>query len=384
MRQATPPPADLRIGLNLLYLRPGVTGGGETYARGLLDGLAGVATTERFAVFVTEDAADWPIPDGFTRVVCPTRATPQARRYAYEQLRLPGRVRTLGLDVLHSLGNVSPLRAPCRRVVTVHDLNYRAPAHAMPLVRRSVLRLMVGASIRRSDAVITVSAFVRDEISAAMPTQRAKLHVVHEAATLGGAAAARHEGRPVEGPYFMAFSSVSPNKNLPRLLQAFTAARNEYDVSHQLILVGHRPPDAMDTPGVIWRGYLPDHQVEHILRHADALFFPSLYEGFGLPLLEAMTVGTAVACSNRASLPEIAGDAALYFDPLDVDEIASAMRDLGRDGALRRALIARGRERASRFSWTRAAEETLAVYRAAMGEPASPVEGIASSSAQRS
>ena len=359
-------PTTLRIGLNLLYLRPGIVGGTETYARGLLAGLDEIAPGARFTVFLNRSAAHWPLPSRFTRVVCPVSAR-QGWRYLYEQTRLPCEVRRRELDVLHSLAYVGPAFGQCASVVTIPDLNYRSPAHDMPFVRRVALSTFVSAVVRRSDAVIAISRFVADEIRVAMPAAGQKLHVVHLAPQerADGSAADPRVAQPT-GPYLLAFSSVSPNKNLGRLLQAHAMARSA-GMKHALVLVGHRPAwPSETTSGVHWTGYLPDHEVYRLLRGADALFFPSLYEGFGLPVLEAMRAGVAVACSARAALPEVAEDAALYFDPEQVSSIAAAMRTLTGDAVLRADLVARGAARVAQFSWKRVATETLDVYRTAI------------------
>jgi glycosyltransferase involved in cell wall biosynthesis len=367
----------LRIGLNLLYLRPGKVGGTETYARGLLSGLAGVAPEHQFIVFLNRSARDWPLPAGFERVVCSVSPR-QSSRYLYEQVALPADLRRLDIDVVHSLAYVAPVLTPCASVVTVHDLNFREPSHRMPLVRRVALRSFVSAAVRSSDAVIVVSRFTGDELVAVMPDAAERLHVVHEAPMPESASVAREQLRWVgPDPYFIAFSSVSPNKNLERLVDAYTRLRAG-GLRHSLILVGH-PPAWSDpaVPGVVWTGYRSDAEVAGLLRSADALLFPSLYEGFGLPVLEAMQAGVAVACSRCAALPEVAGDAALYFDPRDVASIARAITQLAGDPALRASLVERGRARVASFSWERAARETLAAYDAALqkravGRPSSP------------
>lgn len=357
-----------RIGLNLLYLRPGVVGGTETYARGLLGGLAVVAPEHSFVVFLNRSAGDWALPAGFDRVVCPVSPR-QSSRYLYEQFALPVQLKRYDIDVVHSLAYVAPVVTPCASVVTIHDLNYNEPSHRMALVRRLALRWFVSAAVRSSDAVIVVSRFTGDELTAAMPSAADKVHVVHEA-PIARVLAVPGESLPWVGwdPYFIAFSSVSPNKNLRRLLDAYVQLRAD-GLRHALIMVGHPPPwSNAAVPGVLWTGYRSDAEVLGLLRGADALVFPSLYEGFGLPVLEAMQAGVAVACSRFGSLPEIAGDAALYFDAKDASSIAGAMRALAGDSALRASLVERGRRRVADFNWERAARETMAVYQAALEE----------------
>ena len=362
----------LRIGLNLLYLRPGIVGGTETYARGLVDALDSAAPDHSFSVFLNRSAAAWPLPSRFTRVICSVSAR-QGRRYLYEQTRLPIQATARKLDVLHSLAYVAPVMARCASVVTVPDLNYRSPAHQMPLVRRLALSTFVNAAVRRCDAVIAISHFVANEIREAMPFATSKLHVVHLAPQERSAPPDLPRGsmQPAK-PYFLAFSSTSANKNLRRLLRAHAEARSG-GMSHALVVVGHRPPWPVENASEAqWTGYLPEADVQALLRDADGLLFPSLYEGFGLPILEAMQAGVAVACSARASLPEIAGDAALYFDPENVGSIADAMRTLASDPVLRADLADRGQKRAAQFNWRRTANETLTVYRMALGGRARP------------
>lgn len=354
------------IGLNLLYLLPGVVGGTETYAAGLLEGFAALDDDTRFVVFLNRESAGWPLPAGprFARLVCPVHARSRLARYRFEQLRLPGLVRGHGVDLLHSLGYVAPLRLACPSVVTVHDLHFRSYGHWRQWPRRLLLDRMVGAAIRRSAAVITVSRFMREAIAHAYGLSPERLDVVLEAARpghrLAEAAPSPFRG---DGPYFLAFGGVTPNKNLPRLLEAWTRARREHGLARRLLIVGRLPPSLPVPEGVVTTGWLEDDVLAAALAGADALVFPSLYEGFGLPVLEAMSAGVPVLCSDRTAIPEVAGDAALYFDPENVGAIASAIARADADPALRARLAAAGRARAAEFSWKRAAGETLAIYR---------------------
>jgi glycosyltransferase involved in cell wall biosynthesis len=356
----------LRIGLNLLYLRPGRVGGTETYARGLLGGLASAAPADRFIVFLNRSARDWPLPAGFERVVCPVGPR-QSSRYLYEQAAFPVALRRLDIDVVHSLAYVAPVVTPCASVVTIHDLNFRASSHRMSPVRRLALRSFVYAAVRSCDAVIAVSRFTREELVSAMPGAADRLHVVHEAPIAQSTFIAREQLQWAgSDPYFIAFSSVSANKNLERLLDAYAQLRTD-GLRHSLILVGHPPPwFTAAVPGVLWAGYRSEAEVAGLLRGADALLFPSLYEGFGLPVLEAMQAGVAVACSRFGALPEVAGDAAFFFDAKDVASIAGAISQLASDAGLRASLVERGRARAANYSWERAARETMTVYQAAL------------------
>jgi glycosyltransferase involved in cell wall biosynthesis len=163
----------------------------------------------------------------------------------------------------------------------------------------------------------------------------------------------------------MAFGGIPPNKNIPRLLLAFQLARSRFQVSHDLVIVGRLPGSVRvkGRRGVITTGYLDDCSLAVVLAGAEALIFPSLYEGFGLPVLEAMAAGVPVTCSAATAVPEVAGEAALYFDPLEIEDIALKIRDICTDPKLRQVLRAKGLARAAEFSWENCARATLAVYR---------------------
>jgi glycosyltransferase involved in cell wall biosynthesis len=369
------------IGLNLLYLLPGVVGGTETYAAGLLHGLARSNSPDRFVVFLNRESADWPLPDDprIRRVVCPVQAASRLARYRYEQCTLPLRARAEAVDLLHSLGYVAPLRLHCRSVVTVHDVHHLAYGRLREWPRRLLLGRMVRQSVRRAAAVITDSQYARDRVARAYDVPPGSIDVVWLAPNprLSQPPGELMADMPELGdprPYLVAFGGVAPNKNLRRLLRAFALARDRHDLAHRLVLVG-RLPDALqvrDTPGVVATGYLEETALAGVLRGADALIYPSLYEGFGLPVVEAMAAGIPVVCSHVAALPEVAGDAALYLDPLDVADMASKLARIAQDPALRRDLRAKGCARAAVFSWERAARETLAVYRRVLRPPPRP------------
>ena len=366
----------MRIGLNLLYLLPGIVGGTETYAKGLLEGLAEIDQQNEYFVFVNRESETWPLPEAanFRRVVCPVRAVSRARRYLFEQLRLPFFIRPFNLQVLHSLGYMTPAFLPSGSVVTIHDLLYDYPA---PLLRRMLLRFFVTLSARSSDRILTGSEVSKKQIASRLGVPAEKIRVIPNAPKDRTRRAADIEAIKrrlgLRDAYLMALSSFSPSKNIPRLLHALALLERAWPEDHRLVLAGHMPSRGttlfaeVEKLGlgkrVVFTGYLPDEELIVLLRHASVFVFPSLYEGFGIPVLEAMEAGVPVACSDAASLPEVAGDAALMFDPLSVEAIAAAVMRLIDDPDLRADLIGRGHRNVARFSWRRAAEETLQVYR---------------------
>ena len=368
----------MRIGINLLYLLPGVVGGTETYAAGLLSALSEIDSSNEYVVFVNQEASAWPLPDrkNFSRIVCPVKASSRSRRYLFEQLLFPRLLVKHKIDLVHSLGYVMPLMASCQSVVTIHDIVYNHPG-AFSFFKKLLLKSLVISSAHRADHILAVSESSRAQIVSQLHIQAEKITVTYNACKR------RCEGNEnnwprlssgfgVEAPYILAFSSLSPSKNIPRLLQALAFLDKEIPENYKLVLVGHIPLQGTPLSGeveklglgkrVIFTGFLPDEDLILLLKHASVFVFPSLYEGFGIPVLEAMEAGVPVVCSHAASLPEVAGNAALLFDPLSAEGMAAAMKKIIHDPDLRADLIRKGYQNVTRFSWKATAEKTLQIY----------------------
>jgi len=262
-------------------------------------------------------------------------------------------------------------------ILTVHDLIFRhLPAHHKPL-NRWYLNLTMPLYCRRATHIIAVSECTRRDLVAAYSLPPEKITVVHEAAaprfrpqppdTVAAVRARYH----LPDRYLLFVGTIEPRKNLTRLLSGFEAIHAD-GLTDGLVIVGKRGwlyddffsrlEQSPARAAVILPGYVPDEDLPAIYAGAQALVLPSLYEGFGLPVLEAMACGTPVTCSDTSSLPEIAGDAALHFDPDSVESLTDALRRLLSDTDLRAALQQRGFEQAAKFSWGRVAAETEAVY----------------------
>lgn len=266
----------------------------------------------------------------------------------FEQLRLGRALARLGADVVHAPNCFLPLRRPCPGVVTIHDLAFEA--HPGDFSRRTgaKYRFFAPRAARSAERVVCVSRFTAGDVAARYGIEPDRLRVVPNAPSLPIGDAPPPPGRP----YLLAVGDLRAKKNLGRLV----AAWRRLDSGHRLVLAGlGRSP----WPGVEAPGFLDDARLDALLRGADLLVHPSLYEGFGLVVAEAMARGTPVACADATALPETAAGAAELFDPLDVAAIAAAIeRALGR----REELARLGRERAAAWSWERTARETAAVY----------------------
>lgn len=362
----------MHVGLNLLYLIPGVVGGTETYAKGLLAGLARSREDIRVTAFVAREAADWPMPNGIERVVCDVAATSRSRRYAFEQVRLPRTARALAVDVLHSLGYVGPIWAGVPHVLTIPDMNVRTKVHRIPWLKSEIVDFFMTRAARRASEIITISAFSRSEIARELGIASNRIAVTHLGTREDLPTPQRLE-QSSHSRYLIAFSGSSAHKNMDGLVKAF--AQTHACRTHRLMLVGKRPErdiwplitslgieDRIDMPG-----YVTPAELANLLANAALLVFPSHYEGFGLPILEAQTFGVPVASSLGGSLPEVAGAGATYFNSTDITGMAAALDRVISESGERTALIAAGKLNAARFSWDKCAAETIAVYRRAVG-----------------
>jgi len=368
----------MRIGLNLLYLIPKMNEGGTAvYALKLIRALAKIDRSNEYFIFLNQESAGLKLTEAanFQHVVCPFRATQRVIRYCWEQLVLPFQCWRYKIDLLHSLGCVGPLLCHCGSIVTVHDANFVALGECMTWVRRIGLGFFVRRSASGADKVITISEFSRAELRRELRIPSGKLEVVHHGPGwdfTGIRSSPWSEVRDKYGlpkRYLLAYGSLSPHKNIVRLVASFEQACQ--DLPHGLVILGHLPKELeplsrFATPAfghrVLALGYVSSEELFPLLSNAELFVFPSLYEGFGLPILEAQQAGVALACSTAGSLPEVAGQAAIFFDPRSVTSMANAIRRALNDSDLRRSLQELGRENLKRFSWTKAATETLAIY----------------------
>ena len=350
--------------------------GTETYSLHLIRALLRIGSAHRFRLYTNAAPADGLFGDaGESRYEVRTMPFPRLWTHA----RLSAEMLARPPDVLFVPAHVLPLIHPRRSVVTVHDLGYLAYPEAHTPADRRYLAGSTRWNAREATAVLADSAATKADLVRACGIDGRKVHVVYlgrdetlapvrDAARL----AAVRERYGIAGRYLLYLGTLQPRKNLARALDAFSRIAGEGAAAGvQLVLAGKRGwlyDDLFAQVGrlglaerVLFPGYIPDEDLPALLSGALAFVFPSLYEGFGIPVLEAGACGVPVITSNTSSLPEVAGDAALLVDPHDVDAIAAAMLRLVEDDALRAELARRGQENVKRFSWEKCARETLAV-----------------------
>jgi glycosyltransferase involved in cell wall biosynthesis len=362
-----------RIGLNLLFLVPGETGGSEIYVRNLIPKLAEVRPDLELVAFVNREGAGAEL--GAAEVVeVDVSGRGRARRVLAEQRRLPRLARKHEIDLLHSPGTSAPRRPGVVGVVTILDVIYARHPEAHTLPMRLGMRLIVPLAARGADRVITISHSAASEIADVLLVPLERIDVTHLGGRPIGPATPEPELRNRyelgDAPLILSVSARRPHKNLPRLIEAFAGLTA--DPPPLLVLPGYETPfeDELrrraDELGVAERvrflSWVSDEDLEGLYAAAACFAFPSLAEGFGLPVLEAMQRGVPVACSNAGPLPEVGGDAVRYFDPLDVGDLTAALSDLLTDPRLREGLANAGRQRASSFTWERTARETAESY----------------------
>jgi glycosyltransferase involved in cell wall biosynthesis len=378
----------VHIGLNLVFLTPGEQGGMEIYARELIPQLLEVGPEHRYTAFVNRDAAAarGPWNELVGSVTVPVHASNRIDWVQGEQRFLPRAAERVGIDLLHSLASTAPGWGHFRRVVTIHDLIYRALPEVHPGLRSLGMRVLVPLAARRSDRVIADSEATRADIVRFLRTPEPKIDVVPlgigMSRTCTPMAEAELRGRLGAGgrPLVLSVSAKLPHKNLGRLLGAL--ATIEGGRRPLLVLPGYSTPYEAELRqrasdlGVIddvrFLGWISTEELEGLYAAAACVVLPSLIEGFGLPVLEAMARGRPVACSNRGALAEVAGDAALGFDPESETAIAGAITGLLEDPAMCARLSAAGTRRAALFSWERTARETLASYERAANSGSRP------------
>lgn len=374
----------MRIGINALFMIPGEVGGSETYLRHLITHLGRIDQTNEYVVFTNKESSNTFGLTGsnFREILCPIRAAFRPARVIYEQLFLPLRAKKHDIEVLHSPGYTAPTVAPCPSVVTIYDLNFLRHPEDFSRLSALTLSVLVPMAAKRCDMIITLSKNSMRDIVAALDVPEKKVRVIYPAPS---ESVSGHNGSGVDQArqrygirrkFILSVAASHPHKNLCRLVEAYHILRKEHSIEHQLVLVGLKGrdhPRLLDLISklslesyVVVTGWISDGELQSLYSTADLFAFPSLYEGFGIPVLEAMKHGVPVVSSSASSLPEASGNATLVMDPCDVNQIAETILAALQNPELRTSLAERGERQASQFSWEQAARQTLSVYAEAM------------------
>jgi glycosyltransferase involved in cell wall biosynthesis len=352
-----------RIGVNALYLIPGGVGGTEIYLRELLTALARVDSENEYFVFTNRETGGDLIPPApnFSWKPQSVRAAFRPGRILWEQTVLPLEARRCRLDVLFNPGFTAPLVSPCPLVTTFHDLQHLRHPEYFRWFDLPFWRFLLWASAHRSKRLVAVSENTKSDLRHFYRLDPGKIEVALHGVNpeFLGIDRSRLE------PFVLCVSTLHPHKNIERLIRAYALRPR----AQKLVLAGMRGFHTEPVERLIAElgaadriqitGWLPRADLIGLFRRAWAFIYPSTFEGFGMPVLEALAAGIPTACSDIPPLREVAGDAALAFDPSIDEAVADALDRITTDEELRGRLARAGPQRARAFTWERTAESTL-------------------------
>ena len=283
---------------------------------------------------------------------------------------LPRALKKYNIDLFWSPDGICNLRTKTKQIISIHDLNFEHNPEDLPWFIRNYYRFLYPRFAKKANHIISVSEYSKQDIIDTYRVDSNKITTVYNGASEGFNAIDINEKNDTrkefsEGrPYFVFVGSIHPRKNVERLLKAFTMYHEKYTEYH-LVIVGSNmwrnqsvqiPADIHDF--VTFTGHVHSDDLAKIMGSAFALVYPPYFEGFGIPLVEAMKCSVPIVSSNKTCLPEIAGDAAIYFDPFNIEEMASQMAKINEDSNLRKNLIENGQDRVKEFSWDQSADKT--------------------------
>jgi glycosyltransferase involved in cell wall biosynthesis len=368
----------MRFAVDARRIRSQMSGLGM-YSCNLINGLARVSGAHHMIVYILKESIDYlnPPEPWETRVIVSWPPDNHLQGEYWKHVLCPKDLKRRSVDVFHDTAFQLPVRKiNARSVVTIHDLTpFRMP-ETNSLKYNIYWRSMIKRAITSADRIVTHSLYIKEEIMERFNIDGERIEPVYLAPNprfSPGQVDPDVLGRlELKNPYVLITANMEPRKNLVRYLQAFAELVQDSSIHHTLVVAGRFGWKCKPILRTIQRynigdhvkftGYLPDDDLVHLIRGADLVAVPSLYEGFGLPVLEAMACGTPVVASRSSSLPELGRDCVGYFDPMSPASMAQKTFSVLTDQRLSNDMAARGIVRSGLFSWTKTAHETLEVY----------------------
>lgn len=369
----------MRIGIDARFAVRQPRRGIGTYSINFLKALAALNEQIEFILYIDEDDTEGVLPSGVNIKV---RRLHPSIYPIWEQLALPVAAKLDKLDFLHALGNTAPLLLPKRTklVLSLMDVMFLQTGRFVPIpktlyqiVGRAYRSILVPFNARSADAIITISDFSRQDILKLINgLSPEKVMSMYLSCDPNFSLSSRSSVMNVRRPFVLCLGAEDPRKNTLRVVQAYLYALKNYNIEQDLVIIGYNNweksaayclvKSAKAESRVEFLSFISIENLIEMYTQATCLLYVSLYEGFGIPILEAFSCGCPVIASNSTSIPEVGGDAALYVDPRSVTEIAETVAHLCNDPVLQSDLKARGLERARKFSWEKVARETLEIY----------------------
>lgn len=370
----------MRIGINARYLQ-NTYSGITVYLLNLLLNLKRIDTQNEYTLFfgsgknLPEDIRKFQYNYDIPGIA----ANNQLLKIMWAHLYLPGAIKKRKIDIFHETSFVAPIIKTCPLITTVYDLAYLYTPESFTCRNRLYFKALLAKSIKKSNFIIATSINTKKDIIDNFPHCADKIKVVYggvdarlKPVTDKEVTAKIKELYKIKKDFILAVSLISPRKNLTALIKAWKLLRTERKLDVQLVISGRKgwlyeevfkeAASWMPNNDIIFCGHVSDEHLLYLYNAAAVFAYPSLYEGFGLPILEAMACGCPVVSSNTSSMPEVCGDAALLVDPKNISEISQALYKIFSDASLRRDLIKKGFEQAKKFSWQNTAQQTIQAY----------------------
>lgn len=357
-------------------------GGVGTYVRNLLRKLPNVSQdNDEFLLFASREIESFlPLQDPhFTLKDRSVLIGNRSLRLLWEQTLFPLESLLHRVDVAHAMMFVAPLFPLSKTIVTIYDMTFFSIPEVHLKSKANYFRTMIPRTAKRAKAIIAISEKTKKDICFYLNVPEHKVRVIHLAPdesfyVVRDANVIQPvlERWAISSPYILFVGTIEPRKNVERLLEAYSLCKARYNIEHKLVLVGRKGwhfnldqkiRDLGITDDVIFTGIVPLHDLVMIYNGADVFIYPSLYEGFGIPILEAMACGVPVITSNNSGTAEVAGNAAVLISPESVEEIVHAINDILFDREKQCDLAAKGVARSKNFSWKKTAKKTMDLYR---------------------
>lgn len=369
----------MKIAINTLSVTP-QRGGVKTYLINLVKSLAKVDRNNTYYLFVSpinETLFDIR-KENFKKLHLPLYSDNRISRILFEQLLFPFYIKKYKIDVLFSPGNFVTIFPRCKQVLviqgplTIRKIRDKYAPQEISWMRGFYYNIMLPISTRMADKIIPVSNDIKKHLLNQVKIPEQKIQVIYEGIDLNFLKNSMSESTSPK-PYILFLSTLFKYKNADKLLMTFAKLKNERKIPHSLVVVGRDPRNEMDklkqivdeeklSDYVTFTGAVHHKKIAPLYKNADVFVYPSSVETFGLPVLEAMACGTPVVASNRMSVPEVAGDAALIVDPDNIEEMTEEIYRIITDEKLRESLVKKGYERVKQFTWEKTAKETLKVF----------------------